>query len=345
MDAKAENRARLERLGIVVDEQGNFVQAEAPVAPAPGAAPAAEPAAPAPGEEAGVPPAPPAPVIPPAEPPAPSAAPAPLQDDLETRERRAKDREEAAKAEQRRLSALQLQVKSGLEQLEQKMAELERRTQAPAPGVAPAPLNPDELPESVKAIMELNPDLGNAISELAAFQASRAVSSAVAPVMTLRDQLEQANKKAQETAMETAYERVTSTVRAAHADAEQITNSEEFQEWLSKQPSFLRNAGIQAIYENTANADAQDIVAILDAYKASKKVVVAPPPAPRATAPVAPVIAPAAIGGPRNGGLALGPLSEAEMANFGAMKNAVAHDPVALVALMRRLEMTLNPGT
>ena len=325
MDAITENRERLKKLGISVDEHGNFSK-EGDPAPLAGAQDVeTDPDAGSTDSEEIA-----APATPQATPATTASPAAPLQtDDLETRTKRATDREEAAKAEQRKLSGLQLNLQRKLEELDAKLAVLDKT--APA---TPAPLNVDELPDSVKALMSASPELAQAVLDLTTHQTNRTI----APILSVQKQFEEQTARSAKTELDTRFERVTAEVKAAHADADTITNSAEFQDWLLQQPNFVRKAGIAAIYDDTANADAKDIVQILNLYPGGKA-----PAAPRHAPPVAPNIAPANLGGTRTSSKSLGPLSENEMAAFGSMKNDVAHDPVALSALMRRLEQTLNP--
>lgn len=64
-----------------------------------------------------------------------------------------------------------------------------------------------------------------------------------------------------------------SAIEAAHPDAEQIAQSEQFAQWLGRQPSFVRE-GYQAVIDQ---GTAEQVIEALNTYKADTGKLAAPP--------------------------------------------------------------------
>lgn len=337
MDPRQENRERLAKLGIVVDDHGAFgvsPESEAAKALVAVADPNGEPETketPAPAVAPALPPAPeppkePASSAPPSESP---KTPTPALDEAQVQalERRA----EAAKNEQRSLSKLQSQVRQDLEEMRKLADELRALRQPPAAQTAaPAP-----NAEALEALRQASPALFDAIVAAIQGQVHEAVGQAVAPVLQVKSELETHKQALAKSAADEAYDKVTSAVEAGRKGALDLVNGDDFQAWLLEQPEFIRVPAIKAIYEDTSSADPNHILWVIKQYDKAKA-----PAAPQAPAPrIAPTIPLASV--PAGGkASADGPLSEAELADFGRLKAAVEHDPAALAKLMTRLRLT-----
>ena len=271
-----------------------------------------------------------------AEPPA-----APAQTYTEDDLKRADERIAGAKSEQQKLSALQVQLMREMQELKTLKAELETKAKAleGLPPVAPAVPHTPQGPvnEKLKALMEASPDLAEAIQELAL----STTRSEIQPLRDVEARLATFEQSAAKTASDLRFEQVVGTVQKTHPDAIDIAASAEFQTWLEGQPARIREAWVTAIYNDTANADPAEISMALSLYKNAT----ATPPVPsRPTPSVAPTLSPASVSKTAVAA-GIGPLSEHEIANFGAIKAAVEHDPRALRALMERVRLTTTTRT
>ena len=78
----------------------------------------------------------------------------------------------------------------------------------------------------------------------------------------------------QEKQAESAIDEHFSTINKAHPDVESVVPSQEFNNWIDKQPSVVRGSLKNAIQQGTAS----EVIEVLDAYKASTgKATVIPP--------------------------------------------------------------------
>jgi len=259
------------------------------------------------------------------------------EDDL----KRADERIAGAKAEQQKLSALQVQLMKQVQDLNALKETLEAKAKAldgiqpvvPAvPHTPHAPVN-----EKLQALMDASPDLAEAIQELN----RSTVQAELQPLQDVQARLATFEQAAAKNASDLRFERVVSDVQKVFPDAVEVAASSEFQTWLEGQPARIRDGWVDAIYTNTANADPAEITMAISLYKNATQ----PPPVPGRPVPmVAPTLSPASVSKTAVSA-GLGPLTDAEIANFGALKAAVEHDPRALRSLMERVRLTQTTRT
>ncbi|MDR6886137.1 MULTISPECIES: hypothetical protein [Variovorax] len=243
-------------------------------------APAAAPAAPAPAPAAPAPaPAADATAAAPAPTPAPAPAAAPAAEGADSvilakdgkhtipYQKLASAREEA-KAEKARAD----QAEAEAAQLREQLA---KATTAPAAAPASAPA---DAPAPAGKVF------GDYSDEAIEKGLSTLVAKAMAPFKEdLAAQLEPVKRQAAETAAEAHFR----TIYTHHPDMDSIVDSAEYQQWLTAQPSLVRQTYEAVLAKGTAG----QVVEMLDTYKAAQPAT-APAPAPAPAAAPAPAVDP-----------------------------------------------------
>lgn len=287
-------------------------------------------------------PQPPTPPTPPApQPPAPDPAP----EDPNARHDW-KKRMEDAQAAQRELERTRQEIRHESENLARLKAENEalltqlRTAQAPptAPAQPAAPASP--AGEKIAALKAAYPELAEGLEELTRSLITNEVDPHLKTIEELRTKQNEAVRLAEEQAATARVHAIGNAVLEVHKDAGQLYNAPEFRTYIEALPPAFRRVAHDAIYENTAAYQPEDIIRILDGYKASRNT---PRPAPS----VAPNLSPANAGnpgaGPSGQSNVVLPLTEAERASFGHLM-AQAPSSEARAHLMARLRLTLNPA-
>lgn len=157
------------------------------------------------------------------------------------------------------------------------------------------------------------------------------VEGAMAKVLDWQRQQEQRQLQEQQARQQQAASAHMQAIYGAHPDADTVAESREFQAWVDAQPVYTRAGIAQALQAGSA----QDVVAVLDAFKQAGR----PAAAPAAKAAPQPAAVKAAAPDPAAPPVSLSALPGAAPAASDAERVAqlAASDPVALMDFMSRL--------
>lgn len=213
------------------------------------------------------------------------------------------------------------------EALRQQLAALQAAQSVQA---APAAQKQDATPDGV-----VPADFAKAFgdfSEQGIAQGVKAtVEGAMAKVLDWQRQQEQRQLQEQQARQQQAASAHMQAIYGAHPDADAVAESREFQAWVDAQPVYARAGIAQALQAGSA----QDVVAVLDAFKQAGRPAAAPaakaapqPAAAKADAPdaAAPPVSLSALPG-----------SAPAASDAERVAQLAATDPVALMDFMSKL--------
>ena len=213
------------------------------------------------------------------------------------------------------------------EALRQQLAALQAAQSVQA---APAAQKQDAAPDGV-----VPADFAKAFgdfSEQGIAQGVKAtVEGAMAKVLDWQRQQEQRQLQEQQARQQQAASAHMQAIYGAHPDADTVAESREFQAWVDAQPVYARAGIAQALQAGSA----QDVVAVLDAFKRAGL----PAGAPAAKAAPQPAAAKADVQAAAAPPVSLSALPGAAPAASDAERVAqlAASDPVALMDFMSKL--------
>ncbi|MEO8391217.1 hypothetical protein [Polaromonas sp.] len=143
-------------------------------------------------------------------------------------------------------------------ELEQEVQRLKTVPAAPAPAPAPAEPTPAATPAT-------NTELYGDYSEEAIANGIEKVVAAKTAAITadLEARFASALAPIQKQHVDAATDQHFSTIAAAHPDFEAVAESAEMQQWIAKQPAFVRTAYADVLKKGTA----EEVVELLTAYK------------------------------------------------------------------------------
>lgn len=146
---------------------------------------------------------------------------------------------------------------SRLTDLSHKYQELKEAKNAPAQMKE----DQDELPDNVKELFEIHPEIANAVKTL--------VDSKVSAVQrTVNDELKTRVEPLQQQMYQTEAEKHFSAIRAAHPDITAIMDSGDLFAWIDSLPPVMQN-GAKYVYQY---GTAQEVVSLLNDYKSARGV-------------------------------------------------------------------------
>ena len=157
------------------------------------------------------------------------------------------------------------------------------------------------------------------------------VEGAMAKVLDWQRQQEQRQLQEQQARQQQAASAHMQAIYGAHPDADAVAESREFQAWVDAQPVYARAGIAQALQAGSA----QDVVAVLDAFKQAGR----PAAAPAAKAAPQPAAAKADVQAAAAPPVSLSALPGSAPAASDAERVAqlAASDPVALMDFMSKL--------
>ncbi len=213
------------------------------------------------------------------------------------------------------------------EALRQQLAALQAVQSVQA---APAAQKQDAAPDGVVPA-DFTKAFGDFSEQGIAQGVKATVEGALAKVFDWQRQQEQRQLQEQQARQQQAASAHMQAIYGAHPDADTVAESREFQAWVDAQPVYARAGIAQALQAGTA----QDVVAVLDAFKQAGRPAVAPAAkaAPQPAAAKADVQAAAA---PPVSLSAL-PGSAPAVSDAERVAQLAASDPVALMDFMSKL--------
>jgi len=250
-----------------------------------------------------------------------------------------------AQEAQRKLEAARLDQRKDLQRMEQIKAETEnllkqlQEAKAPVAPVAPAPTVPTG--DKIAALKAAYPEMAEALEELTQGIINSTVQPHIKTIESMREKQEEAARLATENAVTAKTKEIGAAVLVVHSDASELYSSDDFQNYVQGLPPAFRSLAIDAIYQNTAAYEPEDIISVIDGFKASRVT------KPQARPNVAPNLSPAnalqtAPGSPAQGAV-VQPFSQAELPQFRAYM-ADASSQGERDHLMARLRATLPPS-
>lgn len=213
------------------------------------------------------------------------------------------------------------------EALRQQLAALQAVQSVQA---APAAQKQDAAPDGVVPA-DFTKAFGDFSEQGIAQGVKATVEGAMAKVLDWQRQQEQRQLQEQQARQQQAASAHMQAIYGAHPDADTVAESREFQAWVDAQPVYARAGIAQALQAGSA----QDVVAVLDAFKQAGR----PADAPAAKAAPQPAAAKADVQAAAAPPVSLSALPGAAPAASDAERVAqlAASDPVALMDLMSTL--------
>lgn len=146
---------------------------------------------------------------------------------------------------------------SRLTDLSHKYQELKEVKNAPAQTKE----DPDELPENVKELFEIHPEIANAVKTLVDTKVSAVKKNVETELKTRVEPIQQQ-------IFQSEADKHFSTIRAAHPDISAILDSGDLFTWINSLPPVMQN-GAKYVYQY---GTAQEVISLLDDYKSARGV-------------------------------------------------------------------------
>ena len=146
---------------------------------------------------------------------------------------------------------------SRLTDLSHKYQELKEVKNAPAQTKE----DPDELPEYVKELFEIHPEIANAVKTLVDTKVSAVKKNVETELKTRVEPIQQQ-------IFQSEADKHFSTIRAAHPDISAILDSGDLFTWINSLPPVMQN-GAKYVYQY---GTAQEVISLLDDYKSARGV-------------------------------------------------------------------------
>lgn len=162
---------------------------------------------------------------------------------------------------------------SRLTDLSRKYSELKEEKKQPVT----AKEDPDELPESVKELFEIHPEIANAVKTLVDTKVSAVKQNVETELKTRVEPLQQQ-------IFQSEADKHFSLIRSAHPDITAILDSGDLFTWINSLPPVMQN-GAKYVYQY---GNAQEVISLLNDYKSARgvksRMAKAPKPAPQENA-------------------------------------------------------------
>ena len=146
---------------------------------------------------------------------------------------------------------------SRLTDLSHKYQELKEVKNAPAQTKE----DPDELPENVKELFEIHPEIANAVKTLVDTKVSAVKKNVETELKTRVEPIQQQ-------IFQSEADKHFSTIRAADPDISAILDSGDLFTWINSLPPVMQN-GAKYVYQY---GTAQEVISLLDDYKSARGV-------------------------------------------------------------------------
>lgn len=121
--------------------------------------------------------------------------------------------------------------------------------------------DPDELPENVKELFEIHPEIANAVKTLVDAKVSAVKKNVETELKTRVEPIQQQ-------LFQTEADRHFSAIRAAHPDINAILDSGDLFTWIDSLPPVMQN-GAKYVYQY---GTAQEVISLLNDYKSARGV-------------------------------------------------------------------------
>lgn len=121
--------------------------------------------------------------------------------------------------------------------------------------------DPDELPENVKELFEIHPEIANAVKTLVDAKVSAVKKNVETELKTCVEPIQQQ-------LFQTEADRHFSAIRAAHPDINAILDSGDLFTWIDSLPPVMQN-GAKYVYQY---GTAQEVISLLNDYKSARGV-------------------------------------------------------------------------
>lgn len=121
--------------------------------------------------------------------------------------------------------------------------------------------DPDELPENVKELFEIHPEIANAVKTLVDDKVSAVKKNVETELRTRVEPIQQQ-------LFQTEADRHFSAIRAAHPDINAILDSGDLFTWIDSLPPVMQN-GAKYVYQY---GTAQEVISLLNDYKSARGV-------------------------------------------------------------------------
>ena len=248
-------------------------------------------------------------------------------------------REEGAKAEQRKLSRLQVDLTTLKDQLDQRIKDADQRDKDFAEkltALEAAKMAPNK--EALQEFLTDYPQMGTAVRALIAEELANA--PALKRVETLDTRLNTSEENLTRAEHALKLQEVIGKVRETYPDAVEIANSPAFHAFIAEQPPEDQVEYENAIYHRTSRTSPAKIVKIIREFKSSQPAVPVPPAAhvpPKA--PKAPSLTPAPAGQTEG---SVTPLTPEQVRTFSSLVTRAGTDKAARAALFAQLAATVN---